>query len=120
MTNNNYTNFEILPNGNLKITLTQDGKIELNRIQTEYAEDWIDYETLWNILEHQLCNGWDWLRPEQVGALTDSPILTNDVTYNDNGEVEKIGQIWWYPNYMIDNLTEVLYNNGYIIFEKGE
>jgi len=120
MSNGNYANFEILPNGNLKISLIPEGKIELTEIQEQYKEQWSDEIMFREIIEHQLCNGWTWVQPEDIGALTEAPILSDDVVYNDDGIVEFIDNVWWYPNYMVESLTEKLQENGYLIFTKVE
>ena len=116
----NYADFEILPDGNLKITLTPEGKIELTDLISNPHPDQWDFITLQNIVEYQLCNGWAWLEPESVEALTESPILSQDVSYDDNGDIETVGDIFWYPNYQVENLAEKLLENGYLIFSKGE
>jgi len=61
-----------------------------------------------------------WLQPEAIGALTDSPILSNNVRYNDDGDIVVVPNVWWYPNYMIDDIIEKMYSNGYLIFDKAE
>jgi len=116
----NYTDFEILPNGDLKITLNPEGKIELTETQEQYKDSWNDFDLFYNIIDYHLCNGWTRLYPEDVGALTESPILSQDVSYNDNGDIETVGDIFWYPNYQVENLAEKLLENGYLIFSKGE
>jgi hypothetical protein len=121
MSNGNYANFEILPNGNLKISLTNEGKIELTEMQEQYKEKWSDETMLREIIEHQLCNGWDWLSAGQVGALTDSPILSNDVIYNENtDEIESADHCWWYPDYMVTDFVQALLTDGHLIFTKGD
>ena len=120
MSNENYANFEILPNGDLKITLTPEGKIELEEISFNLENQYNDCDMLRDIIEHQLCNGWTWVQPEDIGALTEAPILSDNIVYNDNDIVEFINNVWWYPNYMIDNLIEKLYGDGYIIFTKAK
>ena len=115
----NYTDFEILPNGNLKISLTPEGRIELEEISFNLENQYNDYDMFRDLIEHQLCNGWEWLQPEAIGALTDAPILSNDVVCDDNGISNYVNVVWWYPNYMVDDIIEKLYSNGYLIFDKA-
>ena len=37
------------------------------------------------------------MRPEDIGALTDAPILSDDIEYDDEGEVVRVGAVYWYP-----------------------
>ncbi len=115
----NYADFEILPDGNLKISLTPEGKIELEEISFNLENQYNDYDMLRDLIEYQLCNRWTWIAPESTGALTDAPILSNNVRYNNAGEIVAEPNVWWYPNYMIDDIIEKLYSNGYLIFDKA-
>ena len=60
--------------GNLMLTLTDEGRKHIE----ENPER--DHETLFlDLIEHHLCNGWDLIRPEEVGALTEATIIADDV-----------------------------------------
>lgn len=58
----------------------------------------------------------DMIQPEDVGALTDSPIFADDVDLDDQGELRAVGDVWWYPDYQIFNPAEVLVEKGQVIF----
>jgi len=51
------------------------------------------------VIEWQLANGWSLVRPEDVGALTDAPILSEDIDTDDQGNVRSVGTVYWYPQY---------------------
>lgn len=87
-----YTNLEILPNGNLKITLTEDGKNELPDLIEKYGSN--DEAIILDLLEYHLCNGYSIVAPEDVGALTSSLIISEGVL-----EVDTATKFWWYPQY---------------------
>ena len=53
------------------------------------------------VIEWQLTNGWPWVRPEDVGSLTEAPILTEDV--DDQGNVRSAGTVYWYPQYDVSD-----------------
>lgn len=114
-----YTNFIILHNGNLKIELTKEGREEIEHYYNCHPE-MNDYDILFELIEHQLCNGWTWLNPEDVGALTDAPILSDGASYNDDGVMIVYGGVWWYPNYQVVDLAKELEKSGYLIFDKGD
>ena len=88
--------------------------------------DLIDHETditsmsLYELFEYQLCNGWSFVNPEDLGALTDAPILSEEIIYNDNGEVESIGIVYWFPDYMIVNIAEQLTKYGRVVFSRED
>jgi hypothetical protein len=114
-----YTNFEIDATGNLVITLTDDGKNFLLSDDVNNP-DLNDYDILRDLIEDQLCNGWTWLNPEDVAALTDSPILSNDAEFDDYGNLIGAVHTWWFPDYQTIDLAEEIFKEGQLIFTKGE
>ena len=101
-----------LPNKNLLILLND--KEELGEMLKTKKEIFIA-----DLLEtaNYIGNGWEELQPEDIGALTEAPIIAEDVSRNeDTNEIENIGSIWWFPDYMIKDWIEILYNNGKVEF----
>lgn len=116
------TTFIGLPNGNLEIALTDEGRKALadeqewfsrhpDSNQCMHLEDWIDY---------QLCNGWEMVPPEDIGALTDSPILSSDIERDGSGNVVYCGKVYWYPAYAVRSPEDVLTRTGRVVFEGVE
>lgn len=95
----------------LKISLTDDGLAEVKENPDITLEE---------LLEQPLCNGWEFVRPEVIGALTDSPILSNDTTQDDRGNYTHVGNVWWFPNYQISDPAQFLKDKGFVYFQKGE
>lgn len=59
-----------------------------------------DQLTFWHeVLEYYLCNGYEAVLPENVGALTDAFILRYDDTF------------WWDANYQVSNPWEHMQAN---------
>lgn len=121
-----FLNFKELQNGNLKITLTKEGREELKELIESKTKDRItwkkDTEAVWlDLLEYGACNGsYQYLHPEKIAALTDSPIIGLNVDYDEDGELEENDdlKVWWYPNYMVvDELKELLARG--VVFEKA-
>jgi hypothetical protein len=108
--------FTKLSNGDLRISLLPEGREEAVEISKTNKSTNAKFT---EIIMHQICNGWDVLRPEEVGALTDSLILSDDSEFDDEGEVITIGNVWWFPNYQILDEVEELLKNGYVDFELG-
>lgn len=52
------------------------------------------------------------LSPESVGALTDAPIVTDDMTFENDGSTTVPGQVWWFPEYAVVSLSDKLRKNG--------
>lgn len=51
-------------------------------------------------LESNLCNGWQTIDPNDIGALTSGTIISDDCEYDDNGNLINAGTVYW------DNLYE--------------
>lgn len=110
--------FEITENGNLKIISEAEDKEMLEENKARHNAD--DIGSLCDLLED---TGWrpngrlyD-VRPEWIGALTDAPILTDGLTIEDNGDATVHGNVWWFPNYMVENFMETLIEKGSVIFQ---
>lgn len=73
-----------------------------------------------NCAEWQLTNRWSLVRPEDVGALTNAPILSEDIDTDDQGNVRSVGTVYWYPQYDVSDPVAKLPQNGYIDFVRGD
>src|SRR5579872_232493 len=90
-----YTEFEKQAGG-VRIVLLPEARADVEAI----AEAELDADSkLGEVIEWQLGNGWSWVRPEDISALTDAPILSDDIEYNDHGDVVSVGAVYWYPQY---------------------
>lgn len=87
----------ILKNGFLKITADNEERAELKYQYQQggypRAEDFV-IETLALI-------GFDFVRPEWIAALTDAPIITDDLEMNEANECVRVGDTWWFPDYQV-------------------
>jgi len=115
-----YLNLEKLENGNLKITINYDGKIEVET----YGIDWDRFS---DYFEDIRCNS-DYNYFSDLGdaglGMTNSPGITDGYNYDDEGEFtdennEENSDIYFYPNYMIKDFTEELIKNGSVIFNSS-
>lgn len=60
-------------------------------------------------------DAYEWLLPEDIGALTDAPILGYEVEHDDDGAVMYVERVYWYPQYETrDPLAELL--EGRLVF----
>ena len=113
-----YVNFA-KKNGNLHITLTPEGKQEIqDAISDGKNIDSDDYFR--ELCEHPLCNGWSEVNPEDVAALTSSLIFSDELEWDDDGEILTVGRVYWFPNYQIESPVETLRANGWVVFQGAQ
>ena len=118
-----YINLEVLPNKNLSISLNTDKDIkeDLTELIELYNTGERDHVMIWlDLLEHHSCNDvYSYVMPEKIGALTDSPIIGYEAYLDEDGEIEENEdtKYWWFPNYMVTDELDELFNNGSVIFE---
>lgn len=109
--------FEIKPNGNLLISAEAQDKEMLTEMKERNGDN--DLAFLTDLLEE---TGWEpngqllAVQPEDLGALTEAPILTNDRTIEDDGTVTVPGKVWWFPDYMVINFADELIDQGFTEF----
>ncbi len=112
------TEFAITARGDLRITLTAQGRVDLERLLTQHP-DWDDDEIFMELIDYQLANGWYVVLPSQIRTQTQSLILSNAVTYDEYGNVVNIGAAYWYPNYRRESYTAALFKEGFVTFDQG-
>jgi hypothetical protein len=131
----NLVTLEVKPDG-LHIKLEPEGREYLeSEIESKPGPDDDDkfYQwkrgtnfILWELLEPVICNSdWELLNPNSedyvaIGALTDAPVLAEWVERNDDGDLTNIGDVYWFPNYMVESELETMMETGEVVFEKGE
>lgn len=84
--------------------------LEIRPIDAEALED---CETLVECLEAggtsaPTGNGWEFLDPAEVGALTDGEILTDDAERDDAGRLIRCGRVYWHDRYQTDDAAAML------------
>ncbi len=106
--------FTIEPSGALKITADPEFRDDLRSLENgceRYAA-----------FTESLPEGWEELQPEKIGALTEAPILSNDdnIFRDDEGEINDVKKVWWFPDYMIIDFTERLMAGEAVFFQQQE
>lgn len=74
-----------------------------------------------DILDPLVSNGFSYVNPEDIGALTDATILS-DGTYNDDGSFPDGPDINFWSDiefYQIESFVDVLARNGSVTFRKA-
>ncbi len=111
--------FEVTENSNLRISLEDEADREwLESLLAEERSN-NDILVLCELLEY---TGWQpngrlfQVNPEDIAALTDAPILSDDLRVADDGTVSVPGRVWWYPNYMLTHFGRQLLEQGSVLF----
>ena len=111
----------VLPNGDLKFTLTGEAREEAIENHESGGYLWRDVGDL--VCEHDMtANGELYIvLPEWIGALTDSPIFTDELEYDggDTDTVSHVGRVWWFPDYQILDPMQILLDTGEVIFQRA-
>lgn len=101
-----------VPNG-LKFVL-EAGDAE--QLQDNWTEN--DVHFLGFLLECFMLDKFEPVAPEDIGALTDAPIFAENVVRDpDDNAVVEVGDVWWYPNYMVSHFGKQLLEAGEVIFQ---
>jgi len=112
--NYRYVTLTEVPNG-LVITLTPEGREEID-LTHDAPGEW----QVISMLEEPLCNGWDLLPAEEIGALTSTQlILSNDVLRDDNGYIMAVGEVYWHANYQVQDPWEALLSLAGLFLHRG-
>ena len=100
-----YVDLEKTEDGDLRIVLNDSGRASIAEIVEERDRYGID-AALYALLEDHLGNGWEMVPPEDIGALTSAPILSDEVVRDEEGSVVEVGRVFWYPDYQVRDEIE--------------
>ena len=98
--NGHYVDLEKKDDGNLHILLTSEGRREFVEIERERNRAGIA-SALHLLLEDHLSNGWEWIAPEEIGALTSAPILSDEAERDEFGQIVAVRRLFWFPDYAV-------------------
>jgi hypothetical protein len=107
----------IEPNGNLTFIADAESMEDLQTIKDRVGGN--DIAFLDQMLDSFgfIGNGRLWgISPEHVGALTEAPMLSDDVEHDDAGDVHVRGKVWWFPNYQVEDFAQTLLDRGRVTF----
>jgi hypothetical protein len=110
-----YVNIETRGEGDdqfLRMTVTAEGKAEL-QARVDDGESIDADQCLHDLLEDHTSNGWDWVRPEEIGALTDAPIISDNVERDDHGDITTVASVYAFMDYQVRSVASDLLNYGY-------
>ena len=110
-----YTTFDINNSGNLEITLTKEGREFLTEQWKKENDD--DIQIFTDLIEYQLCNGFHFVNPEDIGALTSSLLIADGIIDEETTpEQAQETNVWYYNYYAIHSYLHDLKEQGYVIW----
>lgn len=102
------------------LTKTDDGNLRIELAPSFNRDDVDPKATIGDYLEWHLCNGWEWVAPEDIGALTSGDIITDDIERDDQGNVLRVGRVYWDESYQVRDSVEELLDRGFVIWRGVE
>jgi len=111
-----YVDLEKAQDGNLHIRLNRNGRRHFADIREQRDAFGIN-AALCALLEDHLCSGWEMVPPEDIGALTAAPILSDEVVRDDEGRLTEAGRVYWYPDYQVRDEIEEIREHLLLVFQ---
>lgn len=109
--------YEELPNGALRFIANNDDRADLAYAYKEGGYPRAES----TVIDLVVGNGLDFVLPEHIGALTDSPIFAEGFFFDDdnNPHLEDDAKVWWFPDYAIRDPWAELRNKGRVDFTRA-
>lgn len=102
--------------GDLVITASAEAREAIkDALEQERPLQEIEFETL----EPLINNGLDWISPEQVGALTNAPMLCDGDPVPDSTNSDGPGNVWAFMDYELRSFAEDLRDEGRAVWTWG-
>jgi hypothetical protein len=81
------------------------------------VRDWLGIDAALRVLlDDHLANGWDEIKPEEIGALTSALIISDEAIRNPDGSLLSVGHVYWNERYQVDDEIDELRTAGAIVF----
>jgi hypothetical protein len=112
-----FVEFIELGDGNLMMQISPEGIARME----EMKEEGKGYQEIMSTLtEHECCNGYHNVLPEEIGALTDS-LIFSDTIFDDETAPEdrESAKVWWFPEYELVNELDEFKEKGFVIYTKA-
>jgi len=109
--------FSITQTMNLEIVLEDADRQAIQDMVEKYPHDGMFLQEL--LVEYTRWSGNGqlfYVNAHEIGALTDAPIITDEVDYPDDGDRKVTGNVWWYPAYERYHFGEELLKHGRVFF----
>jgi len=105
--------------GNMRLILLPEAREdaeELRAAEERGEKSCSDIEA--DILEDLIANSWTYVQPEDVGALTSAPMITEDFECNDEGDIRPVvgGYVYAFMDYQVYSILDRLLDSGEATF----
>ena len=102
--------------GNLHIHLHRGGRRHFADIREQRDAFGITPRStlFWRI---DLCNGWEMVPPEDIGAMTAAPISPTRSPGTTTGAATEAGRVYWYPDYQVRDEIKELREHLILVFQ---
>jgi hypothetical protein len=111
---------EFIKQGNdLLVKLLPAGRELITEAQADEKNTDAD-DFMAELFEHQLCNGWLPVPPEDIGALTSAPLFSDEFEMDEDGKLKNVGKVYWFPNYAVESPVATLFEKGEVVFTGAE
>ena len=103
------------------LTATPQG-LEVRADETddlEYLESLPEMTALGWLLEDFIENGWTLCEADEIGALSNAPVLSRDMATNDRGDYEVYGPLYYFEPYQVVGVIETIKRHGVAVFTKA-
>jgi len=122
---------QILENGNLKLSIDAEDQELLRILQKEDPDNFQSDGVMYDLFERFIANSeYEWVRPEEVAALTDAPMLGiyRARQDTDGPDISVVGHwdntdwvvsCWAFMDYQIISVQQQLLETGSAIFTNG-
>jgi hypothetical protein len=105
---------EILANGNLSMSLTDVVEKDIleymkNKKTQEGMPDFSTEDEIYFLTNRMNKQGFDWVKPEEIGALTSAPCIIQENTQ----------KVWAFMDYALRSILDDLLEEGEAIFQHG-
>jgi hypothetical protein len=114
-------------NGAVEFLKLADGNLRIQiRFECASEIDWDDLharptmEALSILFESQLVNGWQWIEPHEIAALTSAPILTDSAERDESGILIAVERVYWFAEYQVVDEIAELHEKGFVVFTGAE
>ncbi len=109
-----HVDLEKMPNGRLRISLTDEGHQRFEEF--EQIREYVGIDAaIRELLEDHLCGVWEEVLPEEIGALTSAMLMSDDVERDDDGRILRIGRVYWNPCYQVMDEIRELREQSYVV-----
>lgn len=106
------------PNGDLLLSVNASTQAVLKKFKAEIGDAFGSDNTRFDIFEEFVCNSeYGWVSPNEIGALTDAPILG---LKGESGEFGDVIRAWAYMDYALRSPQDELAEKGRVRFLSGD